>query len=50
MRKPIVIGNKNFQYKKDALNYYKAILNSYQFGQSLNDKDYNDLFDLIKYD
>lgn len=32
------IENKDFKYKKDALNYYKEILNSYNFGETLNEK------------
>ena len=49
-RKPLLIGNRLFQTKKEALNHYKVILNAYDFGQSLSDEDYNDVFDLIKYD
>lgn len=41
------IGNKEFKYKKDALNYYKGILNSYEPIQSVNEKDFNDLIELI---
>lgn len=44
------IGQKEYKYKKDALAYYRAILNSYDFGQSLNDSHFNDLLDLIDYD
>jgi len=50
MRKPLLIGDRLFQTKKEALNHYKVILNSYNFGQSLSDEDYDDVFDLIKYD
>ena len=50
MRKQILIGNNIFSTKKQALGYYKAILNSYNFGESLSDKYYNEIFDLIKYD
>ena len=46
----IQIGNKSYKYKKDALNHYKSILNSYKFGDSLNESDFNDLFDLLDYD
>lgn len=45
----IQIGNKIYNFKKDALNHYKGILNSYKFGESLNETDYNDLIDLIEY-
>lgn len=50
MRNPITIGDKVFKYKKDALAYYKNILNSYKFGESLNDAHFDDLLDLLDYD
>lgn len=50
MRKPIVIGQNEFKYKKDAIAYYRAILNAYDFGQSLTDEDYFKVFDLLEYD
>ena len=43
------IGNKEFKYKKNALEYYKNILNSYKFGQSLNENDFEDILDLLDY-
>lgn len=46
----IKIGNKEFKFKKDALNYYKEILNSYDFGEILSDEHYNDIIDLLNYD
>lgn len=46
----IKIGNKEFKFKKDALNYYKEILNSYDFGEILSDGHYNDIIDLLNYD
>ncbi len=46
----IQIGNKEFKFKKDALNYYKAILNSYDFGEILSAQHYNDIIDLLNYD
>jgi hypothetical protein len=49
MRKPFKIGQKEYKFKKDAIAYYQAILNSYDFGQSLNDSDYEDIVDLIDY-
>jgi len=42
------IGNKEFKYKKDALNYFKAILNSYEPTEIVNEKDFNDLVGLIE--
>jgi hypothetical protein len=44
------IGEKEFKFKKDALNFYKEILNSYDFGEKLNDDHYNDIIDLLNYD
>lgn len=49
-RKPIKIGNKSFKYKKDVISHYRQILNSYSFGESLNESDYKDLIDLLNYD
>lgn len=49
MKKPIVIGRNEFKYKKDAIAYYRAILNSYGFGESLTDEDYYKVFDLLEY-
>lgn len=46
----IKIGEKEFKFKKDALNYYKEILNSYDFGEILSDEHYNDIIDLLNYD
>ena len=50
MRKPIEIGERTFRFKKDALAYYKGILNSYNFGDSLNDEDFRDIIALLEYD
>ena len=46
----IKIGDKEFKFKKDALKYYKEILNSYNFGEILTDNHYNDIIDLLNYD
>ncbi len=48
-RKPIVIGTNTFKYKKDAIAHYRKILNSYNFGESLNQEDFDDLISLIDY-
>ena len=50
MRKPIKIGQKEYKFKKDAISYYRIILNSYDFGQSLNDSNFEDLLDLLDFD
>jgi hypothetical protein len=44
----IEIGKHIFKTKKDALNHYKVILNSYEFGQILNENDFNELIELLK--
>lgn len=41
------IGDKEFKYKKDALNYFKEILNSYKPNDIVIEKDFNDLVELI---
>lgn len=48
MRKPFKIGDNEFTTKKDALTHYKAILNSYGFGEKLNMNDFNDIMDLLE--
>ena len=50
MRKPFKIGQKDYKFKKDAITHYRTILNSYDFGESLNDSDYDDLIDLLDYE
>ena len=49
MRKPFKIGQKEYKFKKDAIAYYRTILNSYNFGQSLSYSDFNELIDLLDY-
>ncbi len=44
----MIIGDKEFKYKKDALSYFKDILNSYEPTQIVNEKDFNDLVGLIE--
>ncbi len=48
MRKIIEIGEKEYATKKEALNYYKTILNSYEFGETLNQDDLKDILDLLE--
>ena len=47
MNTPIKIRDKTFKYKKDALLHFKSILNSYAFGEVLNESDMNDVFALL---
>ena len=48
MRKKIELGENEFATKKDALNHFKTILNSYEFGENLNKKDLNDILSLLE--
>ena len=48
MRKAIEIGDKEFATKKDALNHFKTILNSYDFGEILNTDDLIDILNLLE--
>jgi hypothetical protein len=51
MKKPLIkIGSKTYKFKKDVILHYRKILNSYDFGQSLNESDFYDLIDLLNYD
>lgn len=47
MQTPIIIRDKIFKYKKDALLYFKSILNSYDFGEVLNEEDTADITALL---
>ncbi len=44
----VIIGERTFKFKKDALNHYKAILNSYDYGESLTPKDFVDVLSLLQ--
>lgn len=48
MKKKIKIGEKEFSTKKDALNHFKTILNSYEFGEKLNKENLNDVLALLE--
>ncbi len=50
MRKPICIGQNEFKFKKDAIAHYRAILNSYNFGQSLSESHFYEFIDLLNYE
>ena len=50
MIKPLKIGNKEYKFKKDALNYYKNILNYYDFGENTSKEHFEDIIDLLNYD
>jgi len=48
VRKKIEIGEREFATKKDALNHFKTILNSYEFGLNLNKDDLKDILGLLE--
>lgn len=48
MRQEINIGERKFSTKKEALNHYKEILNSYDFGESINEFDFKDILALLE--
>ena len=43
------IKNIKFTTKKEAIAYFKGILNKYQCGQELNESDFNDVIELLRY-
>ena len=48
MKNKIIIGNRTFKYKKDAIDYYKRILNSYDYGEKLSESDFEEIKSLIQ--
>lgn len=50
MKEIIKIGKQEYKFKKDALLYYKNILNSYDFEELLNKEHFNDILNLLEYD
>lgn len=49
MKRPTQIGKQKYDSKKAALAHYRMMLNSYEFGQPLNDDDYDAILDLLDY-
>ncbi|WP_223650267.1 DUF3223 domain-containing protein [Hymenobacter psoromatis] len=49
MRVKLRIGDNEFATKKQALSFYKEILNQYNFGAPLSDEDFWNILDLINY-
>ena len=47
-RVTIEIGENIFSTKKEALEFYKEILNSYRVGQELKDEDFELVYNLLK--
>lgn len=48
MKKKIQIGSTEYSSKKEALENYKIILNSYDFDEELNEKDFNQVIELLE--
>jgi len=48
LRKEINIGERKFLTKKEALNHYKGILNSYDFGELINEQDFLEVLALLE--
>ena len=46
--KQVQIGGHSWQFQKDAIAFYKDILNAYQPGDTLTDEDFNDIYALVK--
>lgn len=46
--KTVQIGNHEWKYQKDALLFYKEILNAYKIDDSLIGEDFDEIFNLIK--
>lgn len=44
----MIIRNIEFKHKKDALAYFKNIVNSYKPIQTINENDFKDLVELIE--
>ncbi len=47
-RKPIIIGSKEFKFQKNALEYYKEMLNRHRKNASIDGEDHLSLLDLIE--
>ena len=48
MSKLIIIGSKKFNFKKDAIRHFRKILNSYDYDETLNQNDFNNVYELLK--
>lgn len=44
----MIIGDKEFKFKKDAISYFKNILDSYEPTQTVSENDFKDLVGLIE--
>lgn len=48
MRRSIQIGKLTFKTKKDALAYFRNILNSYDYGEIINPTDFEKVYELLQ--
>lgn len=49
MKKTILIGDKIFNTKKEALAHFKSILNAYDYGERLTESHFLDVQDLLQF-
>ncbi len=47
-RKPIIVGNKEFKFQKDALAFFKEMLNSYRVNKTIEGSDHELLFSVLE--
>ncbi len=48
MKQPIEIGNLVFKTKKEEIEFFKEILNSYEIGETLTNEDFENVYHLLK--
>jgi hypothetical protein len=47
-KKSIIIGSRHFEYQKDAIEYYRKVLERYGIGDSLIDEDFDEVYELLR--
>ncbi len=47
-KKSITVGDRHFTYQKDALEYYRDLLSRYNIGDTLSDRDFDEVYELLK--
>jgi len=47
-RKPIIVGNKEFKFQKDALAFFKEMLNSYRVNKTIEGEDHDLLLSVLE--
>ena len=48
LNKKIIIGKHSFSSKKDAIEFYRKILNSYEKNERLNSADFDNVYSILK--